>query len=354
MDNFNGWFFYIKRFLVFVLIFVTSYRLVNTPQRFRFFLKFWLVMSFITALYGCYQQWFGLFSFEMNYISKDPLEYKLMSQGGMIRKFSFLSDVVSFGVLSGSMALVALVLAINQKEKKKKYLLFFATCIMVLGMLYSGTRTTTIILPTGIGLYGLMTIQNKKTLLTLFIAFLIGFFIIFAPIDTPSLNRIRSTFNSNEASLSIRDMNRHYIQPYIYQHPIGGGLATSGIDGKHFNPQHPLAGFPPDSGLLKVAIELGWIGLAFTILFDLVILYQGINCYFNMRNAEYRVYTVALLSSIFSIIVTQYSQVSIGQIPGAFFFFSAISLMIRLKEFDAKEQAAVSKSTIHEKISEYE
>jgi hypothetical protein len=213
---------------------------------------------------------------------------------------------------------------------------------MLLGMSYSGTRTSNIILPVGIGLYIFMTIQRKTTMITMLASLMVVFFILFAPVNTPTLNRIRSTFNTDEASHNVRDVNRALIQPYIYTHPIGGGIATSGVDGLRFNRNHPLAGFPTDSGFLRVAIEQGWIGLALNILFFLVILYQGIHYYFIMRIKEYKTYVVAIICTLFSIIVTQYSQVSIGQFPGAIFFFSSLALIQRLKEFDFNERAIKS------------
>jgi putative inorganic carbon (hco3(-)) transporter len=338
MGVLTGWIFTLKRFTVTVLIYIISYRLINTPQRLKFFFKFWISMAFIAAAYGCYQQWFGLLPMEMKYIMKNPLEFKLLSQGGNIRKFSFLSDVVSFGILSGSVAVISLILAVNEKNTKKRNWYIFATIIMILGMLYAGTRTTTIILPAGVALYSLMTLQKKSTLITVFFTLAFSLFIIFVPIDTPVLNRLRSTFDSKEASMDVRNVNRHYIQPYIYAHPIGGGVSSSGVEGIRFNPTHRLAGFPPDSGLLKAAIETGGIGLFLTLLFNAVILYQGIYYYFRMKSEVYKKYLVALVASLFTIIVTQYSQVTIGQIPGIFFFFSAMSLTRRLFEFDLKER----------------
>ncbi len=334
----EGYFFVMRKFLVFIFIYIMAYRLINTPQKIKYFLKFWIVMSFIAAAYGCYQQWFGYLPMEMRYIRSDPIEYQLMNQGGILRKFSFLSDVVSFGVLSGSMAVLTLIFAISEKNKKRKYWLFFAALIMALGMSYSGTRTTTVIIPSGIALYLLMTIKNRTTLITLFVSVMIGFFIMFAPIDNPALNRIRSTFNSKDPSLNVRDVNRHYIQPYIYAHPIGGGIATSGVPGRRFNPTHALAGYPPDSGLLQIAMEMGPIGLGLTLLFYLTILYQCIHYYFRMKNPRYKLYAVGIAATLFSVMITQYAQVSIGQIPGVFFFMSSISLIKRIKEFDDKEQ----------------
>ncbi len=320
MQSRAGWLFRFKRYMVYVFVYIISYRLIDTPQRFRNFMKFWLYMGFLAAAYGCYQQWFGMLPMEISYIKSDPVEYKLMFQGGMLRKFSFLSDVVSFGVLSGSMAVVALILAISEKKKKRKYLLFFGAFIMTLGMFYSGTRTTTIILPAGMALYLFMTIRNKATLITVFASAIIAFFILYVPVDNPVLNRVRSTFNSQDASLNVRDINRHYIQPYIYAHPIGGGIATTGSEGLVYNPDHVLAGFPPDSGLLKTALEMGYVGLAFAMFFYLVILYQFIDYYFRLKNPEYKTYVVAIAAALFAMIVTQYAQVSIGQIPGGHIF----------------------------------
>src|SRR5690606_31734956 len=137
----------------------------------------------------------GYLPMEMNYIMSVPGSYELLFQGGQLRKFSFLSDVVSFGVLSGSMATFTLILALYEKRRKRQILLGFMVLIMLLGMAYSGTRTTTIILPTGIALYGFLTIKNKTTVLALFSMLILGIVLFFGPIySSPTLNRMRTTF----------------------------------------------------------------------------------------------------------------------------------------------------------------
>ncbi|RYE23730.1 MAG: O-antigen ligase domain-containing protein [Sphingobacteriales bacterium] len=333
-----GWIFSSKRYAVYLLFFVISYKLINTAERFRYFLKFWLVMSFIAALYGCWQQWVGFFPFELNYLKNDPHEYALLFQGGVIRKFSFLDGVVTFGNLAGSMAVLTTILALTEKNKKRRNKLALVAWILFLGMSYSGTRTTTIMMPAGIALYVLTTLKNKATLMTLFVTIMAVLFVIFAPIDNPTLNRMRSTFDSKDESLNVRTLNRKRIQPYIYDHPMGGGIGASGVEGMRFNPSHPLAGFPPDSGLLKLALDMGWIGLALNILMYMMILYQGIYYYFKMRNEEYKRYVIAIACSLFSVMVTMFAQVSIGQIPNALFFYAVLALMKRLMEFDEKER----------------
>lgn len=331
-----GWLFTGKRLIAEILFFVISYRLINTPDRFRYFIKFWIVMSLIAAMYGCFQQWFGLLPMELN--SLDDREFGILFQGGVIRKFSFLEGVVTFGSLCGFMAVIAIILAINEKSRLLKYQLLFTALILFLGMAYSGTRTFTLMIPAGMALYVLMTLKNKTTIITLFILLLGVLIVFFAPINNPTLHRMRSTLNSKDESLNVRTINRRSVQPYIYSHPIGGGVAASGIEGLRFNPTHRLAGFPPDSQLLKMALDIGWIGLILMILLFLMVLYQGIHYYFRMKNQEYKKYMVAVTCAQFAVMITLYAQVTIGQLPTVFFIFGMMSVIKRLMEFDEKER----------------
>lgn len=336
----DGWLFTSKRFIVEILFFVISYRLINTPARFKYFLKFWIIMSLIAALYGCYQQWFGLLPMELS--SLDEREFGILYQGGVIRKFSFLEGVVTFGSLCGFMAVITIILAINEKVTKRKYQLGIISFFLFLGMAYSGTRTFSLMIPAGIALYVLMTLKHKATIFILFFLFLSVLFVMFAPIDNPTLNRMRSTFDTKDESLNVRTVNRRSIQPYIYTHPIGGGVASSGIEGLRFNPTHPLAGFPPDSQLLKLALDTGWIGLGLMILLFLMVMYQGIHYYFRIKSEEYKKYTVAVTCALFSVMITLYAQVTIGQMPTVFFIFGMMSIFKRLMEFDEKERGIKS------------
>jgi len=344
VNSIAGWLFNSKRFSVQILFFVIAYRLINTPERFKYFIKFWIIMSFIAALYGCKQQWFGMFDFEINSI--DPHEWGLMFQGGVLRKFSFLDGVGTFGTLCGCMTVLTTIFAINEKNKLRRNKLIFVSIILFLGNSFSGTRTTTVMLPMGIALYILITLKNKATIITLLITILSVLFLIFAPIDNPTINRMRSTFDFKDESLNVRTMNRKSIQPYIYSHPIGGGVATSGVEGRRFNPGHRLAGFPPDSGLLQMALDLGWIGLIINILPFLMVLYQGIHYYFKMKNTQYKKYMAAIICSIFSIIVTLYAQVPLANMPTMFFIFGMLSLFKRLKEFDEMDKSIIKQKVI--------
>ncbi|MEO5943122.1 MAG: O-antigen ligase family protein [Ferruginibacter sp.] len=338
MDSVSGWLFVSKRYSVYILFYIISYRLINTPERLKFFFKFWIGMAFLAAAYGCYQQWFGYLPMELRYIQDHPHEYALMFQGGVLRKISFLDIGPTFGNLCGFMTVMCVILLLNVKDKKNKYRLGFITLILFLGMSYAGIRTTTILLPTGIALYILMALKNKATLITLFTTIIAFLFLIFAPIDNPTINRMRSTFDSKDESLNVRTTNRQSIQPYLHEHPFGGGVATSGQNGVRFNPDHKLAGFPPDSALMAIVLDMGWIGLVLTMLFYLIIIYQGIYFYFRVENNEYKLYLIAVTCALFAVVISLFSTNSIDQIPNALFFYGVISLYKRMAEFDEREQ----------------
>lgn len=340
----SGYLFFIRKFLMFVAIYIIGYRLVDTPQKFRQYLKFWLVMSIIGAMYGCYQQWFGYLPQELQFLQSNPVEFKLLNQGGQLRKISFFDGVVTFGVLSGSMCVITIILAIHFKEKRKRWLLILGSVFLALGMSYTGTRTTTVIIPIGISLYIIMTVREKRTLITIFMSMLAILTVLYAPIyGNKTLNRMRSTFQSDEPSLEVRDYKRKLMQPYIYAHPLGGGVATTGNQSKRFNPNHPLAGFMPDSGFFQIALEIGYVGFGLTILWYLFILYQCIYIAFRLKNPEYKTYAIAISCCLLSIMVTQYAQASVGQLPSIIFFMSVISIILRLREFDRSENIIENK-----------
>src|SRR5690242_15203815 len=163
-----------------------------------------------------------------------------------------------------AVAVSTLILAAGPFSYLKKVLLFAASGFMFFAMAYSGTRTAYIMVPAGIFLYALMTIYQKRTQILSLCFGIFFLLILFFPYNgSDTINRIRSAFApKDDPSYMVRESNRALVQPYIYRHPIGGGLNTTGIMGLKYSPSHYLAGFPPDSGYLLTALETGWVGLA--------------------------------------------------------------------------------------------
>lgn len=337
MESIDGWVFVVRKFLQFVIIFFLALNVFINKKSVQFFFTFWIVMAFIAGVYGCYQEWMGFFDFELNWVWSVPGRAGLyFLDNGMMRKFSILSDPAAYGITMASTNVFLFILTVFAKKRNTKILLIVANIFILLGGAYSGTRTAYFVIAAGVVLYSLLTITNRNTLIFA-CAFLMGFvFIIYGPIyGNTTINRIRTTFTFKEdASLNVRDENRKYIQPYIHKNPIGGGLATSGMPGMEYNPNHFLAGFPPDSGFLKTAVETGWIGFLLQCLLYFFILQSGVHAYYRSEKKWVKMSAIAAVVCVFTYIIGQYGQEAIGQVPGCFLFYSCLALIAKAKYLD--------------------
>lgn len=336
MYSVAGWVLIVRKFLQFLLVYLIALNIFSDINKVKTFFKIVITLAFIVGAYGCYQEWFGLLKFESDWIWSDNKRvglYRLYD--GTFRKFSFLSDPAAFGITMAAFSLLVMPLFLAERRMPKKILLFLALVFMLLGVAYSGTRTSYFIIVVGVLFYIMLTIHNTRTIVfaAVFAVLFVG--IVWGPIyGNTTINRIRSTFEfSEDGSMEVRDINRKFIQPYILSHPIGGGLATSGAQGLHYNPGHYLAGFPPDSGYIKSAIETGWIGLFLQCLIYFIIMRSGVREYFRARDEQIKQYYIVVLVCLFSFVVAQYSQEAIAQIPGFFLFYSGIALIVRMRYF---------------------
>jgi putative inorganic carbon (hco3(-)) transporter len=330
-----GWFNYYRKFISFFAFYFITYCLLNSKEHIRFFLKFWVVLITFLALYACKQQWLGFFGWETNWIFSDEKRLELLYQQGLMRKFSILSDPAASGVLFSSFMVFLLVFGLRTSNQKHKYWLYLFSLICFLGFSYSGTRTGNLIFMGGVLFYALSTINEKRTIKFVTAAALGFILLLSVPVYNPVLLRIRSTFEgSKDPSAAFRDMNRARIQPYIYSHPIGGGINTCIPEGLIYSPGHYLASFPSDSGYLKIAVEQGWVGLALALVFYYLILRTGIKGFYRARGPEIRMWYIALLAFVFCLYIGQFSQIVIGQYPTIFLYYGAMVIFIKLIKYE--------------------
>jgi putative inorganic carbon (hco3(-)) transporter len=331
----------LRRFIVLQMYLYCCIQIFDL-QTFNKFLKYFMFFSVLAALYGCYQEWAGYPQYELDHINSDPKLLALYASdvGGGFRKFSTLTDPTAFGILMAVMAAVNITLIVTTKFNFLRFFLLAAsTMFLLLAMGYSGTRTAVAALTSGVAVYILMTLNNPKTLAFAAFALMSFIVIIYGPIyGNPTINRIRSTFEFNEdESLNVRNVNRHAIQPYMHSHPIGGGLGTTGGTAGEValtTTYHPLAGFPSDSGFLKMALEFGWVGLIIQCVGFFIVLQQGVHAYFRANSRPYkRAFLVAVIT-LFSFMMAHYAQVAIGPSPGAFLFYAMIAGIVKLSQVE--------------------
>jgi hypothetical protein len=115
---------------------------------------------------------------------------------------------------------------------------------------------------------------------------------------------------------------------------MGGGVMTSGTSGVTYNPDHRLAGFPPDSGLLRMAIEQGPIGLFFICIYYFIILKVCISKFYRNKDPLMRNYYLAFTGVYFTIFVAEFTQEVIGQLPSSLLFYSLLAIIAKLDKID--------------------
>jgi len=331
-----------RRFIALLLYFYSAIQLFSDYRLIKRFVIVLMVLAILTGAYACFQHFFGLLDHELNAMIADPvLQRQILSNiaNGKLRQFSFFSDCTSFGIFMSGTTVIPLVFLMQLNTKfRNKILLLIAVITLIMGMAFSGTRTATAMLIAEIVLYMCITINQWKTLV---FAGFFGFVVIvimFVPTyGNQTIARLRTTFDSEDASLNVRNNNRHRMQEYIYANPFGGGVRTTGTTFEEYNVGHPLAGFPTDSGLLSLALEIGWVGLLLQCITYFVFLQKGIHAFFTSRNPAFKAIFLASILTLFGYVVAQYSQVAIGQMPGSLMFYSLLAIIIRLPQMEKNE-----------------
>jgi putative inorganic carbon (HCO3(-)) transporter len=334
--SFDGWYGAFRALLMTILLLFAAYAVFDNWRSIRRFIIFVFCVMLVVALYGCFQQWHGLFDFEVRWVSADPVRFALIFIAGDYRKFSTMGDPAGFAIVMACVSVFYLVLLTGPWRTKQKLVLLTGVIILLMGMAYSGTRTANAMVLGGVALFMLITINRRSTVI--FSVFAVAAFLVlmYGPFGgNPTVNRFRTTFTGNkDESFNIRNVNRRSIQPYIYYHPIGGGLGTTGAYGAQVNPGHFLAGFPTDSGYLKKALEIGWVGLFMIVWLYFCVVRAGIRGYFECRNEKAKNIYVAATCCMFSFYVAEYAQDAVGQITDIVVYYPMIALILRLKEFE--------------------
>ncbi|MEB0261271.1 MULTISPECIES: O-antigen ligase family protein [unclassified Mucilaginibacter] len=326
---------------IMLMYFIFVYQ-VRTMAQIKFLVKLWLWLAFLSAISGFQQENFGLFPFEKAWYYSDPLRLSFLYINGHLRKVAIFPDPVTFSYNMVVAAVLCMCIIFTKIKMYKKVLLACAIPFFFLVMLYSGTRGAFVLPPAALAMLAVINF-NKKILMFVVGAAVVLLGLIFMPTSNQFIKRFQTAFKpSDDASFNVRAENQKRIKPYILSHPIGGGLGSVGIWGRRFAPNSFLAKFPPDSGYVRVAVEMGYVGLILFCFLMFVILKTGINNYYLIKNPELKIYCLAMILIIFVFNIGNYPQQALVQYPSNILFYLAcalLSVILRIDKQEQKEQA---------------
>ncbi|MBD1391857.1 O-antigen ligase family protein [Mucilaginibacter glaciei] len=312
---------------------------IRSVEYIRFLFKLWLLLALIAAMSGFQQENIGLLPFEQKWYYSDPEKLSFLFIMGHLRKVGIFPDPVTYSYNLVVAAVMCIVFAMGDITRVKKILLWMAVPFFLLTMLYSGTRAAYVLPPAALALLAILKFNRKVLVFVLFAAAFLGVLIVM-PTGNPLIKRFQSAFKPNDdPSYLVRVENQRRIKPFILSHPIGGGLGSVGVWGRKFAPNSMLAKFPPDSGYVRVAVEMGWIGLFLFCTLMFVILKTGINNYFLIKDPELKNYCLAMVLVIFIFNVGNSPQQALVQYPSNILFYLAAALLVVTYRLDKEKQA---------------
>lgn len=292
-----------------VMAFFVAYAAIESKKDLYVFFKWWFIFGLMAALYGLYQEFIGLPQHDLDWASYDENRYNLLFTWGRMRKFSFFNGPTEFGLVMAYTAVAGLVISfVKQLTPMQRIGVLTASAVMLWAMVFSGSRTASILIPMGVVLFAAITLQRQALMVTAAIGFG-GVALLLRPTTSASLFIMLTAFEfSSDASMNVRIQNQSIIRDYIQQTPLGFGLGSTGDLGAKYSPDSFIGKFPPDSELVKIAIETGWVGLFIWCVILATILGFGIHTYFLLKDPELKALLLIPLISFFMMAFAQYPQ----------------------------------------------
>lgn len=340
-----AWAFTIRSMALLILLyFIASYALNNYRRVINIY-KFMMGLAFVSALYGLKQEFLGFTDFETVWLYSDPTRFQLIVQWSRMRVFSFFSDPTNYGIYMSYMAVMCFILMTGKFKLWQKGVLGIAGFSMLLAIGYAGSRTPVVLVPFGFAVFTMLSLK-RNIIIAMGIIGLLGGVFVLKSTGNAVLFRVQSAFIPERSgdTMGLREENQEKIKPFIQAHPFGGGLGSVGAWGERFSPDSSLAGFPPDSGFVRVAVELGWIGYLLYCWLLFVIVRMGIRYYLRAKNEQIKIIYLAITTMMFMLILASFVQEAIVQLPTSIHFYICLAIIARLKDFEAEADLELMES----------
>ena len=320
---------YMLMLIPLTLLFIDSNRKLNT------FFYIWGIFSLMVSIKGIVQHYWGVDQWERAWLDEGNAQTHILF--GKLRSFSFLSDAGQFGANQAYSAVVATIISLVQKNGRKRLFFVIVAILGFYGMILSGTRGAL-----SIPIAGFMAffVLRKNTGVMIFgICLLLIFFIFFKYTSigqgNDQIRRMRTAFDPNDASLQVRLDNQKKLSFYLASRPLGGGIGLGGVKAQKYLPNAFLSQVATDSGYVLVWVEEGVIGL---LLFLFILFYTiskaSLHVMFRIRDPILKIKMAALIAGMFGIMVANYGNAVLGQMPTSMLIYTSMALMLNSEKFD--------------------
>jgi len=332
-----AWFYAMRGVAFYMLLIIPILFIVFNKQKdLDLFFKMWACLALLGSFKGIMQKHFGV----------DPWEQAWLDGGGelthilfgKLRVFSFFSDAGQFGASQGQAGVVFGILALN-REKWDKVKIFYGIVAFLglYGMMISGTRGAIAVPIMGFALYTFLRKNIRVMILGALMGLMVLVFFKYTTIGSSNytINRMRTAFDPNDASLQVRLENQRRLKTYMASRPFGGGIGSAGNWGQRFTPNTFLANTPTDSWYVMIWAEQGVVGLTLHLFILFYVLGKGSYLImFKLRDERLKIQMMALAGGMFGIMVASYGNGVLGQMPTGLIMYSSMAFLFLAPKLD--------------------
>nr|WP_320038366.1 O-antigen ligase family protein [uncultured Bacteroides sp.] len=335
ITSFADWFTKVRSLAFYPIIMVILVSVIlNKYKHVKFLLLVWSVLTLLAAFKGYWQKNHGFDSTEVIWLYTGGAKTHLINTG--IRYFSFFTDAGNYGANMGFSLVIFSIAAFYIKNKWLKIYFFIVALAGGYGMIISGTRGSLAVPFAGYTIFVLLSRNWKFALSSLFVLATAFCFLNFTTIgDNNSLiRRMRSAFDTNDASLNVRLENQKKLKEHLKDLPFGAGIGFGNTPDIK-NPDYEFSVIPSDSWFVRVWIQTGIVGLSIYILLLFIGIISGVYIIlFKIKNRELGGVLAALLAGVFGMTASAYGNEILGQYPSCYLYFICFTIVFMGKYYD--------------------
>jgi hypothetical protein len=314
--------------IIYIMIVFSLY--ISSPEILRKYLYVWAAFALFSVFWVWRQKTFGFNTAENIWMETRGRATHILQGGTLIRYFSTFGDAANYGCNAAATAVTFIIVAITTKLKRDKIFFALTAVAVIWGMFQSGTRTAIFCLAAGLMTY---VVLSKSFKIAIPFAITLAFFaviLIFTNIGqgNQQIRRMRSAFNKNDASASVRDINQEAIRKYIADAPWGIGFLDGWGDIPANNKYRKLSTIPPDSEYVFIWVHSGPIGITvFLITTAMMFLGACRIVFFRLKSPSLIGIGASFCSAFVAIQLGGYANQVLMQFPNCLLFYGGLSIV---------------------------
>ena len=303
---------------------------ISKPKILIRYIFVWGALALFASFWVWKQQYIGMTSSENAWLQTRGRSTHILQAGTLIRYFSIYSDAANFGIGIASTAVAFIIFGITSKIKRHKIFFLIVGAACTWAIFPSGTRTAIACLMAGFAAYIFLSKSFKIAIPVTVLFALFLFILAFTNIgqSNQQIRRMRSAFNKDDASASVRASNQKAMKKYLDEAPWGIGMHIGYQNAPANNKYTYMATVPPDSEYVFIWIHTGIIGIT-TFLICTAIMIIGA-CWivlFRLRSPSLRGIGAGFCCAMVSQQLGGYGNQVLMQFPNCLTFYGGLAIV---------------------------